>query len=613
MAYSQIPIIRSKSLNSVFPELYDTITSPNTGKQHIILYSYSKHPVTNEKNLRILKQNLKNLAEVLLIISTFDTILKHIDEKLKILEQESLNLKSDLKEIYCFIELKTNQYKVLVKDYEFELKKINSQGAKLNGEHLAENLLLSLFRPNKTSENVVSNSGLGSTLRYFLNLQLKISRKTIESLLMFNETIDRQTIVDNNLALFRNKLNELQTYGQEIGFSLFSPESEYDIDIETLNSRLLSLISTYKTFETLCKDFKNFDFSLKALEKQLKINEKIRNQIKNLESQETRQDLISKSEKLNFDLNKKLKDLRFETNKQQDKSIYDINDTQKLSTRIHEEKILLSRREEHLNDSESSIKSFRAIKLEQEFEEIQKKIKKNEEKLENRQKTEEKLKKLINTLADLESEHRILVNNLNSQLSWDCERYQQLINLISKPSIYFSSELISPLIGVFCEFLCISGGFSQNWLWNKSVRGQLSVKRVYACLAQLIQKNTQKECFLCQKSDFDLVNYSETIQLNQIIDWLLSPEVIECIKTQKKKSNNQDIQVDDVYNTYVEIVKRLVKLIMIKNQLLAQINSEALSQILKTLHSETARVLNTLGYKKLSKKIENFSGHFQKP
>ena len=250
-------------------------------------------------------------------------------------------------------------------------------------------------------------------------------------------------------------------------------------------------------------------------------------------------------------------------------------------------------------------KSQQTMKLETDINKLKMSIERVKEELSKKRSFQEKMDQLLLNKQKIENENSQKYNAINFQLAKTCEKYQILIHHMNRPKNVFSPDLVSPLIGVMCRglrlkkapsmFACCGSG-------NSEIQMELTLDEIYSLLfAQVSKKVKFKKCPFWI-TNFQRVHDSSVLELKEMIDWIFDNDLAGCIKSETKRTDA--VVVEDIYASFISMLKRMVALVALQSQLQVKIGYESNMQRVKELTNQTANYLRELGYKSKAKKIE---------
>ena len=254
----------------------------------------------------------------------------------------------------------------------------------------------------------------------------------------------------------------------------------------------------------------------------------------------------------------------------------------------------------------TSKKSQKTLKLEHEISRVKLQLDKIKEELLKKRDLQEQLDQMIALQHRIENENIFQFNTINQYLAKTCEKYQIIINHMSRASNVFAPETTTALIGVLCEYLSVSQNrmFLYQFCFKKpGIRSEISLKNLYKLLASKIYEKLTARFCLFFNSYFDIVHSSSVLDINEIINLLFNQDLLGCVKTEREFNGLDVVTVEAIYSKLVEMIRKLSEIIVLQRQIQVKINYEENVRALDKIKREATERILSLGYKKIAGKL----------
>jgi uncharacterized membrane-anchored protein YhcB (DUF1043 family) len=601
-------------------EEYSNLNQEAEDDNQTVLLSFTSILERNEINIRMLKNKLKTIVEVLIPVETLSCILTDMDSNLKKLENEINQVKQVVNESFQSIHTTRLRYLQSLQQAEENLQKIIEAESKDSSKDfklmIAQQILLGLFQNDEGKKHLIQirEHEKESLKKKAKNIGLiQTCQKNLEALEGQLKIISKTEAMEKKFLDFQVKILDIYKFQQEVRTSINSIENSQIIDLEDLNSTVVSLIATFKTFQSFYLEVATIRSELSKKEKIIAINEKIGEISVDIAAEEAFVELLNvQEEELSNELEEKVKDLSFCT--AQDLVISGIFpkavEVEKNQV-VDEEKVFLKEAYTSTDDGifrqRSVKKSAKTLKVEFEINRLKQQLKKVENQLSNKRELQEQLDQMVSFQQRLENESFAHFNTINSQLAKTCEKYQILINQMSRSRNTFTPETTTALIGTLCSFLTIApkpSFFSCEFFKYPGIKSKITLTELYKQLSKKINEKSDEKFCIFSKNSIDLVHDTSSLELNEIINLLFNNELLGCIKTEKKMNGIDLVTVEDIYSQLVQLIKKLSEIIVIQRQLQVKINCEENLKVLNCFKQEAVLIIRELGYIKIADRLE---------
>jgi hypothetical protein len=621
----------------VRPTPYDTLPVPKDEEIVTILYSHSGFLEKNETNIRILKQKLKNIIDVLLPIETYSSVVTDMQKSFQMLEEEEEKVQETISTTSEAIKEAQLNYEQMKKAAEDELQRIknleDNEDQYRSKQELKKNIAKGLFQSEEAKQHLARlrqvEKDLAKSKTRALS-QLNFSKQNLENLQIQWKIVFGQESLKKKIDEFKKGLEELNEYGVQMKESVDFIENPRDFDMEDFKSRVLGLISTYKAFQTLYLEVGSIRSELSTKAQLIKLNDEMGLLTIEIESEEAGKVFIKEHlEELEKELEEKMKahsksaaedhflsvGEEVKVLKQQESNDKDsngeghdiekvpfVNNTEEKTAGLHS-----NQEDPRPTQDKPKIKkkSQKTMKLETEINKLKANIEKVKNELSKKRDLQQKMDQIIASKTKIENENLQNFNAINFQLAKTCEKYQILIHHMNRPKNLFSPDLISPLIGVFCQVLSIKKSPSIFKCFNSSsslIKSDLSLPELYSLIFSQISKKVKFKKCPFWITNFQRVHESSVLELKELVDFIFENDLAGCIKHETQRVDS--VIAEDIYIGLIGMIKRIVALVSLQSQLQVKISYDSNIQRIKELTIQTAGIVRELGYKSIAKKIE---------
>lgn len=629
MSELSIPSSQSKGSSSVRPDAGVTVPGVQEDDLNTVLYSFISCLEKNETNLRILKQKLKNIVDILLPIETYSSIVNDMEKAVKLLEQEEENIVAVTQSTIDSITEATEKYELLKKEGEQELARIRD--LEIQDSH------------NKQKIEFCNNIKLGiitdeeSKLHYkkIRNLeneqmkqktkalgQVKLSQRNLEYLKTQLASLSSKEGLKQEISKFMSTLENLREYEEKMREIVDTVENPREVDLEELNSNVQNLINIYKRFQVLNSQVGNLKSEFETKQELIKLNEQMSLLVIELESEEAgKAYLQGQLDELNKELNQRLKQHTESTSQDhymsigEEVKVFNSADVEKMKEEVNDsEKIPFVQQEDEEKVEEKKVervkvkrKSQKTMKIETQVNKLKSQIDRIKQELSKKRGIQEQIDQIIANQNRVENQNKQKYNAINFQLAKTCEKYQILVHHMNKPKNVFSPEFISPLIGVLCKSLNVTKKSSIFACFKSDPEGimtEISLYEIYDQLLAMVAKKVKFKKCRFWISSFERVHTSSVLELKELIEWIFESDLLGCLKANANKHLVETLNSQDIYYEFVSVLKKIVGLISLQSQLQVKIGYESNMQRLKELTSQASFTARELNYKSIAKKID---------
>ena len=579
MSELSIPSSNSKGSSSIRPDPGNTIPVVLDEDPNTILYAFVSCLEKNETNLRILKQKIKNIVDILIPIETYASIVNDMEKAVQLLEQEEENIAAATQSTLDTIKAATEKYELLKKEGEIELARLREleiqESQNKQKIEFCNNVNLGIIKDEESKLHYKAIKDLeNEQMKQKTKAlgQVKLSQRNLEYLNTQLKSLSSKENLKQEVVKFVSTIENLHEYEEKMREVVDTVENPRDIDMDDLNANVQNLINIYKQFQVLNSKVGSLKSEFETKQELIKLNEQMSLLTIELESEEAgKAYLQAQLDALTKEMSERMKEHTQSTSEDhymsvgEEVKVFQGPNLEKMNEEaqdVEKTPFVEQQKEEEeegggggkVEEQKVKVrrKSHKTMRIETQVNRLRCQIDKIKLEMSKKRGIQEQIDQVIASQQRAENQNKQKYNAINLQLAKTCEKYQILVHHMNKPKNVFSPEFISPLIGVLCKSLNVSKKPSIFGCIKSDPEGimtQISLYEIYEHLLAMVAKKVKFKKCRFWVSDFEKVHTSSVLELKELIDWMFESDLLGCLKLTTDNSPVETLNSQDIFSS----------------------------------------------------------------